>query len=68
MIRSMDIRVELIPEKEGGYSAVCPELPGCQSCGDTREETLANIKEAIALYLEPSAQPTPGSEQVFVQV
>jgi predicted RNase H-like HicB family nuclease len=49
----MKIRVELIPEPEGGFSAVCPELPGCASGGDTREEALANVKEAIALYLQP---------------
>ena len=35
------------------YSAVCPELPGCTSAGDTEEEALGNIKEAITLYLEP---------------
>jgi predicted RNase H-like HicB family nuclease len=36
------------------YSAVCPELPGCASAGDTEEEALENVREAIALYLEPS--------------
>ena len=35
------------------YSAVCPELPGCASAGDTEEQARANIKDAIALYLEP---------------
>jgi predicted RNase H-like HicB family nuclease len=36
------------------YSAYCPELPGCASAGDTEQEALVNIKEAMALYLEPS--------------
>lgn len=36
------------------YSAVCPELPGCASAGDTEEEARQNIREAIALYLEPA--------------
>ena len=36
------------------YAVYCPELPGCTSAGDTEEEALSNIKEAIALYLEPS--------------
>jgi len=36
------------------YSAVCPELPGCASAGDTEEEAKQNIKEAIELYLSPS--------------
>jgi predicted RNase H-like HicB family nuclease len=36
------------------FSAICPELPGCASAGDTEEEARRNIKEAIELYLEPS--------------
>jgi len=36
---------------EGGYTVICPALPGCVSEGDTYEEALANIKDAIALYL-----------------
>lgn len=39
-------------EKKGGYSAWVPTLPGCASQGETFEETLSNIKEAIELYLE----------------
>lgn len=42
-------------EKEGGYSAWVPTLPGCASQGETFEEALGNIKEAINLYLENSA-------------
>jgi predicted RNase H-like HicB family nuclease len=37
---------------ENGYYAWCPELPGCQTEGDTYEEARANIQEAIELYLE----------------
>ena len=36
------------------YSAVCPELPGCASAGDTEAEARQNIEEAIRLYLAPS--------------
>lgn len=39
-------------EEEGGYSVWVPALPGCASQGETFEEALDNIKEAIALYLE----------------
>ena len=39
-------------EEEGGYSAQCIEISGCISEGETREETLANIKEALIGYLE----------------
>ena len=35
--------------KVASYGAYCPELPGCTSAGDTEEEALNNIKEAIAL-------------------
>lgn len=51
----MKLRVVLEYDSEAGsYAAYCPELPGCASAGDTEEEALENIKEAIALYLEPS--------------
>jgi len=44
--------VVLRREEDGGYSAQCLELPGCVSEGDTWEEALENIKEAILGYLE----------------
>jgi len=46
------IVIEYDPEVKT-YSAVCPELPGCASAGDTEEEARANISDAIRLYLEP---------------
>ena len=49
----MKIKVILEPSDEGGYTAIVPSLPGCISEGDSREEALANIKEAIELFLEP---------------
>ncbi|MCI0454240.1 MAG: type II toxin-antitoxin system HicB family antitoxin [Candidatus Dadabacteria bacterium] len=48
----MQIKVILEPAEEGGYIVYAPSLPGCISEGDTEEEALANIKEAIELYLE----------------
>ena len=42
----------VIEKDENGFYAWCPELKVCQSQGSTLEETLANIKEAIELYLE----------------
>ena len=47
------------------YAAYCPELPGCCSAGDTEEEALKNAKEAIALYLEPTAVKLRPDEKVF---
>ena len=43
-------------EKEGGYSVWVPALPGCTSQGETFEETVNNIKEAIELYLESAPE------------
>jgi predicted RNase H-like HicB family nuclease len=48
----MEITIVLEPAEEGGYTAHVPSLPGCISEGNTREEALKNIKEAIELYLE----------------
>jgi predicted RNase H-like HicB family nuclease len=55
MVRNnpMKLRAILEPGEEGGYTVIVPALPGCISEGDTREEALQNIREAIALYLEP---------------
>jgi predicted RNase H-like HicB family nuclease len=44
--------VVLHQEEDGGYWVECPSLPGCFSQGDTRDEALANIKEAIEAYIE----------------
>lgn len=47
------------------YAVYCPELPGCCSTGDTQEEALQNIKEAIALYLEPTPMKLNHDEKIF---
>ncbi len=51
----MKIKVVLEPSDEGGYTAYVPSLPGCISEGDDVQQALANISEAIELYLEPTA-------------
>ena len=56
--------VEYDPEVSG-YAVYCPELPGCTSAGDSEEEALENIKEAIALYLEPSPVRIKPEGKVF---
>jgi predicted RNase H-like HicB family nuclease len=49
----MSYKVSIVIEKdENGYYAYSPELEGCQSQGDSLEDAIANIKEAIELYLE----------------
>jgi predicted RNase H-like HicB family nuclease len=53
----MSYKVSIIIEKdEYGYYAYCPELDGCQTQGDSLDEVLENIKEAIALYLETMSE------------
>ena len=49
----------------GSYAVYCPELPGCASAGDSEEEALENIREAIALYLEPSPVAINSNGKVF---
>ncbi len=48
----VDFKVLLEPAEEGGYVVSCPSLPGCYSQGETPEEALENVREAITLCLE----------------
>lgn len=48
----MKYTVILEREADGGFVVTVPVLPGCFSQGDTREEAMANIREAIEVYLE----------------
>jgi predicted RNase H-like HicB family nuclease len=49
----MKIKVVLEPSEEGGFTVYVPSLPGCVSEGETEEEAISNIREAIELYMEP---------------
>lgn len=68
----MSYTVVLEQDPDCGFVAVVPALPGCVSQGDTREEVLSNIREAIQLYIEDcvaAGDPVPtevGKE--FVEV
>lgn len=68
----MRFTVILEPEPQaGGYSVHVAALPGCHSQGETREEALANIKEAIELYisyLKDRGEPIPQEETETVEV
>ena len=49
----MSYKISIVIEKDDhGYYAYAPDLKGCQTQGETIEEVMANIKEAIELYLE----------------
>jgi len=62
----MKLKIVLEPSEEGGYTVYAPSLPGCISEGDTRDEALSNIREAIALYLELVEDDYPYREDVEV--
>ena len=58
-------------EIEGGYHAFCPKLKGCHSQGDTFEEAVENITEAISLYiysLKEDQQLIPKEDLIFKSV
>ena len=60
--KSYNYTVLLEKEEDGGYHAFCPILRGCHSQGDTFEEAIADITEAIELYIESliaDSQPIP---------
>jgi predicted RNase H-like HicB family nuclease len=62
--------VILSEEEEGGYSVQCVELPGAISQGETRNEALQNIKEAIQGFLEafPEERERLQSKKEVVEV
>ena len=66
---SFNYTVILEREDDGGYHAACPALKGCHTQGDTLDEALANIREAIAVYLESLQahnEPIP-SEDILIK-
>ena len=46
----------MLIESEEGWAVSCPDLKGCHSQGQTREESLRNIQEAILLWLQVEAE------------
>ena len=63
----MKIQVVLEPSDDGGYTVYVPTLPGCISEGETVEEAMQNIREAIELYLEPVEDDFMANEQSLVR-
>ncbi|MEK6689876.1 MAG: type II toxin-antitoxin system HicB family antitoxin [Nitrospirota bacterium] len=51
-MKVLQYTVTFTPAEEGGYTVTAPALPGCISEGETYEEALQNIKEAIQAYVE----------------
>ncbi len=63
----MKMKVVLEPSEDGGFTAIVPALPGCISEGDSEEEAMVNIQEAIALYLEPVEDDWVAGEQSLIK-
>ena len=67
----MQLKIVLEKSDDGGYTVTVPALPGCISEGNSREEALRNIKEAIELYLEPVEDDhsySPKAEELEIAV
>ena len=50
-----NVTAVVYPQSEGGYAVVCPDISGCASQGDTLDEALRNIREAVELRLDGDA-------------
>jgi predicted RNase H-like HicB family nuclease len=70
----MKFHITISRDEDGRFCASCPTLPGCHSQGDTHDEAVANITEAIEAYLESlqkAGDPIPlpvGEEIVDIDV
>ena len=67
----MKLRIVLEPSEDGGFTVFAPTLPGCISEGESKEEAIKNIREAIELYLEPVEDDlalSPDAEQIELAV
>jgi predicted RNase H-like HicB family nuclease len=67
--RAMRYRVLIQQDEDGIYVAEVPSLPGCISQGATREEAVAHVREAIAVYMESLQEhgepiPPPITEEI----
>jgi len=61
----------LIEKDEYEYYAYCPKLKGCQTQGDSFEEVIANLKEAVELYLETLSEEeknTALNQEIFTMI
>ena len=67
--RQMRYRVLIQQDEDGVFVAEVPSLPGCVSQGKTRDEAVANVREAMAAYVESLEEhnepiPPPVSEEI----
>lgn len=67
----MKYRITIQQDEDGVFIAKCPSLPGCISQGETREEVLTNIKDAMNGYIQSikkHGEPLPKIEEELVEL
>jgi len=64
----MELKIVLDEQEEGGYTVHVPALPGCISEGNSMEEAIKNIKEAIELYLDTDIDITNNRKIVNIKI
>ncbi len=62
----MELRVRIEQDEDGYFVAEVPALPGCLSQGETEEEAVANIKEAIEGWLEVMESKNPFDPELAI--
>jgi predicted RNase H-like HicB family nuclease len=71
LVRQMLVKVIIYKAEEGGYWAQVPALPGCYTEGETREELLASLREAIGGYLlctPGNFEPEEGGSEEEIEI
>ena len=65
MAHEYNLSLIFYPQQEGGYTAICPELPGCITEGDTLEEATANIYDVISDFLPDKVSASEADEELL---
>jgi predicted RNase H-like HicB family nuclease len=63
----MNIKVVVHDAEEGGFWAEVPALPGCVTQGETMDELVANLREAVAAWLD-AGTPKPGAQERVLEL
>ena len=72
ILNQKSVQIRVWEDEDGGFISECLDIPGCMSQGDTRNEALTNLMDAIAVCLEVIAedagQPVPKSDPEFIEL
>lgn len=66
MKKQLTMRIVITQDEDGVFVASCPALPGCHSQGDTYEEAVRNVEEAIRLCLKVAEKDTEYRSRIDV--